>query len=237
MRPEHESSAATGGPSLEELPMTAAAVTDASTPPAQADQAHPDQPQPDRPLPDLRTAVHAAQQWVADLLEGVRPDQLLGPTPCVDFDVEALVRHLFGVADRLVVMGAGRPAESAPASVAVLPDDVVGSYRARVEHGRQAWADPAALDRLVEAPFGRVPGRVVLGVYLAENLTHAWDLARATDQDPEADPALVAPAYAVMRRVLPADGRDGFPFDAAVEPAAEAGPTERLARWMGRRGW
>ena len=185
-------------------------------------------------LPDLRPAVHAAQLWVADLLVAVGPDRLAGRTPCTDFDVEALVRHLFGVADRLVAMGGGHPAESVPPSIPALPDDVVGAYRARVEQGRAAWADPASLTRLVEAPFGRVPGAAVLGVYLAENLTHGWDLATATAQDPEADPGLVAPAYATMRQILPPEGREGFPFDPPVEPAADTGPTERLANWSGR---
>jgi uncharacterized protein (TIGR03086 family) len=185
-------------------------------------------------LPDLRAAVHSAQLWVADLLEGLRADQLALPTPCSEFDVDALVRHLLGVAGRLEAMGHGRPAESVPPSVDALPDDLVGAYRADVEAGRRAWADPAALTRLVEAPFGRVPGAMVLGVYLAENLTHGWDLARATGQVSEADPALVGPAYATMRQVLPAGGREGFPFAAPVEPAADAGPTERLANWTGR---
>lgn len=206
--------------------MTAAATTTASPTQGQAPG--------EKSVPDLRASVHAAQQWVAGLLEGVRPDQLERPTPCADFDVEALVKHLFGVANRLVAMGAGHPAASTPPSIQVLPDDVVGAYRERVEQGRQAWTDPASLGRVVEAPFGRVPGAVVLGVYLAENLTHGWDLARATDQDPEADPALVGPAYATMLRALPAEGRDGFPFGPPVEPAAEAGPTERLANWSGR---
>lgn len=184
--------------------------------------------------PDLRDAVHAAQQWVASLLEGVRAQHLADPTPCADFDVDALVRHVFGVADRLVVMGAGRPASDAASSISALPDDVVGAYRARAEQGRAAWADPAALGRVVEAPFGAVPGAALLGVYLAENLTHGWDLATATGQDAEADPALVGPAYATMRQVLPPTGREGFPFAAPVEPASDAGPTERLANWTGR---
>ena len=183
---------------------------------------------------DLRPAVHAAQLWVADLLGAVGPDHLSGRTPCTDFDVEALVRHLFGVADRLVAIGGGRPAESVPASIVALADDVVGAYRARVERGRAAWDDPASLGRLVEAPFGRVPGAAVLGVYLAENLTHGWDLATATGQDSEADPGLVAPAYATMRQILPPQGREDFPFAPPVEPAADAGPTERLANWSGR---
>lgn len=205
------------------------------TAPSPAPTSAPGTAQPgEQGMPDLREAVHAAQQWVAGLLAGVRPDQLRGATPCEDFDVDALVRHVFGIADRLVVMGAGRAATDAAASIPALPHDVVGDYRARVAQGRRAWTDPAALGRLVEAPFGQVPGAAVLGVYLAENLTHGWDLATATGQDPEADPALVAPAYATMRQVLPSEGREGFPFAEEVEPAADARPTERLANWTGR---
>ena len=188
----------------------------------------------DQPVPDLRSAVSSAQEWVAGLVACVRPDQLADPTPCTELDVEGLLKHLFGVADRLVVMGEGHPAESAAPSIPTLPDDVVGAYRSRVEQGRRAWNDPASLGRLVEAPFGRVPGAVVLGVYLAENLTHGWDLATATGQDPEAEPALVGPAYATMRRTLPAEGREGFPFAPPVDPAPDAGPLERLANWSGR---
>lgn len=184
---------------------------------------------------DLRDALVSAQEWVAGLVDAVRPDQLADPTPCSEYDVEALVKHLFGVAGRIVAMGGGRPADSVPPTIAALPDDVGAAYRSLVEQGRRAWADPASLSRSVEAPFGRVPGAAVLGVYLAENLTHGWDLATATGQEPEADPALVAPAHAAMQRALPAAGREHAPFDPPVEPAADAGPTERLANWSGRR--
>ena len=116
----------------------------------------------------------------------------------------------------------------------------MGHDLGRVEHPHRPAEAAECGDRGVggqhlEAPFGRVPGSVVLGVHLAENLTHGWDLATATGQDPEADPALVAPAYATMQQALPATGREGFPLDAPVEPAADAGPTERLANWSGRR--
>lgn len=64
-------------------------------------------------LPDHRAAVFAAQEWVADLLDQVTPDQYALPTPCSEFDVDALIRHVYGVADRLAAMGQGKPAESA----------------------------------------------------------------------------------------------------------------------------
>ena len=41
-------------------------------------------------------------------------------------------------------------------------------------------------------------------------------------------------ALGVMRRALPAEGREDFPFAEPVTPAADAGPTEQLANWTGR---
>ncbi len=189
---------------------------------------------PSTTLPDLREGVFAAQSWVADLLDQVGPEQYGRPTPCAEFDVEALLRHLFGVANRLIVMGQGQPAEAAPSMTGALPDDVPAAYRALVAEARRHWSDDASLARMIDVPWGQVPGAGVLGVYLAENLTHGWDLAVATGQDPEADPQLAETAQAVMRNVLPVDGRADYPYGEPVEPAATAGATERLANWLGR---
>lgn len=184
--------------------------------------------------PDHRSSVFAAQEWVAGLVDQLASDQYALPTPCREFDVRTLLGHLYGVADRLIAMGHGRPAESVPAQVGSLPDDVAGGLRARIAEARKLWADEASLTRLLEVPWGQAPGAIILGVYLAENVTHGWDLAMATGQDPEADPRLAGIALQVMTKALPADGREDLPFDNPVEPAAEAGPTERLANWMGR---
>lgn len=185
-------------------------------------------------FPDHRSSVFAAQEWVAGLVDQLASDQYALPTPCREFDVRTLLGHLYGVADRLIAMGHGWPAESVPAQVGSLPNDVAGGLRARIDEARNLWADEASLTRLLEVPWGQAPGAMVLGVYLAENVTHGWDLAMATGQDPEADPELAGIALQVMTKALPADGREDFPFDNPVEPAPEAGPTERLANWMGR---
>lgn len=185
-------------------------------------------------LPDHRAAVFTAQEWVADLLDQVAPDQYTLPTPCSEFDVDALIRHVYGVADRLTAMGQGKPAESASSQVEDLPDDVAGGLRDRIEQARTLWADDAVLTRTLEVPWGRAPGAMILGVYLSENVAHGWDLATATGQDPEADPQLAETALQVMSRALPPDGRENFPFGKPVEPVAGAGPTERLANWLGR---
>ena len=64
---------------------------------------------------------------------------------------------------------------------------------------------------------------------------HGWDLAVATGQPSEADPALVEAVAGITRAFIPAEQRGGaVPFGPVVEPRPEAGPTERLANWSGR---
>jgi len=185
--------------------------------------------------PDLREALARTQQWVTELIAAVTPEQLPSPTPCVDFDVAQLVRHLYGVADRVEAMGHGHPAASVPAFVDALPEDLAGGYRERAERSQAAWADDAALTRVVVAPFGPLPGARVIGVYVCEQLTHGWDLAVTTGRPAEAAPDLVALAERSIRAVLDPLPRGGVvPFGPAVEPAPGAGPTERLAAYLGR---
>lgn len=184
---------------------------------------------------DPRVALARTQQWVAELLTGVTPDQLGRPTPCAEFDVGQLVQHLYGVADRVEAMGHGRPAASVPAFVDALPTELAAGYRERAERSQAAWADDAALTRVAVAPFGPLPGAQILGVYVSEQLTHGWDLAVATGQPAEAAPELAELGERSIRPVLDPLPRGGVvPFGPAVEPAPGAGATERLAAYLGR---
>ncbi len=192
-------------------------------------------PRPANPQPDPRAALARSQAWVAELLAAVTPEQLPLPTPCAEFDVAELVQHLYGVADRVEAMGHGRSAASVPPFAGALPEDPAAGYRERAQRSQAAWSDDAALTRVVVAPFGPLPGVEVLGVYVCEQLTHGWDLAVATGQPAEADAELVELGERAIRAVLDPLPRGGVvPFGPAVQPAPGAGPTERLAAYLGR---
>jgi uncharacterized protein (TIGR03086 family) len=185
-------------------------------------------------LPDRRPLLARAQQWVAELIAGVRPDQLGDPTPCEDLDVRSLIAHLYTGARRVAVMAAGGDARTVP-FLSDLPDgDLAAGYRELAEASQRAWA-AADLSRPVTAPWGTVPAGLAVGGYLQEAVTHGWDLAVATGQPAEADEDLADAALAAARRALPAQPRGGhIPFGPVVESAPDATPTQQLVNWTGR---
>jgi uncharacterized protein (TIGR03086 family) len=184
---------------------------------------------------DPRSRYRAALDWVTGLTAAVRPDQLTLPTPCPEYDVRTLLGHLICTVRRARAMADGTSVFAIPTIVTDVADDALATtYAGDAKRALDAWADDARLDAIVTAPWGQVPGRGAVGAYTNETLVHGWDLAVATGQDSEADPELAAAILAVAQRAIPADPRGGeVPFAPPVEPAADAGPTERLANWSG----
>ncbi|MGV9671781.1 TIGR03086 family metal-binding protein [Gordonia sp. NPDC003504] len=182
---------------------------------------------------DPRPVYAAATRWVTDLLGHVDDDQLDSPTPCDDFDVRALAGHLIGTARRAVALGNGDDVFAVP-SIDDRHD--AGTYADLTTGAIDSWSEDAKLTAMVKVPWGEVPGAGALWGYVNETLVHGWDLAVATGQDAEPDPALAEATLAVAQRFIPAEIRadDTVPFGPVVEPRDGAGPTERLANWSGR---
>lgn len=188
---------------------------------------------------DPRAAHLAALDWVSGLAAAVPADRMAGPTPCNEFDVRTLLAHLVTTVRRPAAIAAGTDPLVPPLVSEDVLDAPAEAYVAEAAALHGAWSGPDAvelLDRTVRMPFGEVPVRVALWVYVNETLVHGWDLAVATGQPVEADPALATTALEVARRFLPAEPRGGpVPFGPVVTPAPGAGPTEQLANWAGRR--
>ncbi|GAA1481191.1 TIGR03086 family metal-binding protein [Gordonia sinesedis] len=187
---------------------------------------------------DPRPAYAAATAWMTEVLRGVRPDQLGDPTPCDEFDVGTLARHVVGTARRAVALSSGADIFAVDP---IADDGDAETYAATVAEAVELWADDATLTAPVTVPWGQVPGAGALWGYVSETLVHAWDLAVATGQPSEGDPSVVTPTLTVAQRFIPADIRaaEDIPFGQVVESRADAGPTERLANWTGRdsRRW
>ncbi|MFI8289557.1 TIGR03086 family metal-binding protein [Streptomyces sp. NPDC085614] len=179
---------------------------------------------------DPLSAFLGAVALAVATLDAVRPDQYDLPTPCEEYDVRELARHIVAVLRRFALVGRG-------GDPMTLPHVADGSWHEAADEARAAWtADPGLLDRPVTLPFGTLPGAAALVVYAGEFTVHTWDLAVATGQSPAWDPAVLAVSLGAMERALPAERRGGgVPFGPVVETAPDAPAVDRLVAWYGRR--
>ena len=188
-------------------------------------------------MTDPREFHQRAMAQTEAIVVAVRPDQLTLPTPCTEYNVRALLSHIVGGLTRIAVIGEGGDGLAVVPRADGVPDDGwPDAYHAARARVTAAWADDARLDALVVAPWGKVPGRIALGGYVQEILTHGWDLARAAGQPTELDPELAHWVLAVARQILPPEPRGGeIPFGPPVPVPADAGPYAQLAAWLGRQ--
>jgi uncharacterized protein (TIGR03086 family) len=179
------------------------------------------------------------------VLGAVRPDQWHRPTPCPDWDVHRLVNHVVrgNLNYRDLVRGAPAAQFLRMRDADALGADPVAAFASSVRACAAAFAEPAALDRVVDYPLGPLTGRRALAVRTADTVVHTWDLARAVGADEALDPALVdwidrhrAQIYADLPET-PADAASTHRFfGPATAPVAGEGQQERVLRWMGRLG-
>lgn len=187
-------------------------------------------------LTDPRPAYAAATGWMIDLLAHVTDRQLGAPTPCTEFDVRGLIRHVVGTAMRAEVAAAGGDVLAVSTDS---PEYSAADYAPVVARAIEGWSDDGLLRTTIRVPWGEVPGAGVLWGYVNETLVHGWDLAVATGQSAQADPEVAEAAMVFATRFIPAEirGDAHVPFGPVVQPRAGAGATERLANWTGRQSY
>jgi uncharacterized protein (TIGR03086 family) len=159
------------------------------------------------------------------LVAGVKPEQWAAPTPCPEWDVQALVAHLINGNTVFAAALSGRP-------------PTYRSLRADFDHSAEtmlaAFAQPGALEKVVEVPFGRVPASIALHLRLTEYLAHGWDLARATGQPTDFPDAVVEQELSFTAGALAEIPPDRTPFAPARPVPDDAPPLDRLIARLGR---
>jgi uncharacterized protein (TIGR03086 family) len=170
------------------------------------------------------------------VLAGVQQDQLGADTPCASWTVSALINHIVGGQFYFATLaGGGEPSGDAP------PDFAAGDFVAAFDQGSAAAVEAFRADGVMETvmhlPFGDMPGSVFIGIAATDTFVHGWDLARATGQSSDLDPALAGGLLAGVRPAIPdafrgADGQAPFgPEQPAPEGASNA---DQLAAFLGR---
>ncbi len=119
----------------------------------------------------------------AELIAGVAPDAWSAPTPCADWTVRDLVRHVvdaYGVFLGLV------GAEMGP--IPSVDDDPAGAFGAARDVIQSRLDDPTLADEEFDGFFGPSTFADAVDRFVSSDLVvHGWDLARATGQDESID--------------------------------------------------
>jgi uncharacterized protein (TIGR03086 family) len=176
-------------------------------------------------------------QTLRGLVAGTTAEQMSAPTPCAKWDVHDLVNHFVGGATMFA--GAFRGEEVHIDPDAPMPDlvgpDPVASYDAAVGDFCTAVDEPGAMDKIINLPFGQVPGPIVLEILKFDLLVHCWDVSQATGQtfDPPAE--LAEQGLETARTIIAPEARDGDTFAAEVTPPSAATPIEKLVAFTGRK--
>jgi uncharacterized protein (TIGR03086 family) len=177
-----------------------------------------------------------ACQRTADVLANVTDDQLGAPTPCKRLRLRDLVAHVGGLA--LAFTAAARKefgplTDTPPVEGVPLDEDWRTAYPARLAELAQAWREPAAWTGMTRAGGVDFPGEVGGIVALTEVVIHGWDVAAATGQDYDVDPATldaVLPHVTAIAAQGPVEGL----FGPAVPVAEDAPALDRAIALSGR---
>ncbi|MFD9132177.1 TIGR03086 family metal-binding protein [Streptomyces bottropensis] len=139
---------------------------------------------------------------VARLARGVRDDQLSDPTPCPEYAVRHILGHLLGLAAAFrdaARKDLGPTTDTNPQ--AALPDigpDWREALPRVLDELAEAWQDPAAWVGETRAGGVSLPGEIAGAVAADELVVHGWDLARATGQAYDPDPAALTATHAFL---------------------------------------
>ncbi|MFB7532758.1 TIGR03086 family metal-binding protein [Streptomyces sp. NPDC056178] len=169
-----------------------------------------------------------------DIIEGVGADQLSLPTPCDDYDVEALIHHVVGW---LLVFEAGAQGRSNDTDAANhrCGADPAREFRTAAAGVVAGW-EKYGFDRQVTALSGSMPGETVFNMTVMEYLTHGWDLAVATGQPiPYTDQEAAEVLARAKATLQPQYRGENMPFGPVHPVGEDASAVDRLVAFLGRR--
>ena len=186
----------------------------------------------------MRLDIWPATGTLAEVVSGIRDDQLGAPTPCRDVTVAALLDHVDGLSLAFTAAAAkdldagGQPPAADGARLGP-------GWRTRIP-GRlarlaAAWQDDAAWTGMTRVGGIDLPAEVAATVAIDELVVHCWDLAVAAGLSFAADEAMLNAAYGFAQAAVARDpgGSPGL-FGPPVAVPEEAELLDRLLGLTGR---
>jgi uncharacterized protein (TIGR03086 family) len=183
-------------------------------------------------------------QRLAELVAGVKDEELGHPTPCPAYTIGDLIDHVGGLALAFTAAArkdAGGHAERTPSGQA---SHLEPGWRARIPSDlrtlAKAWEEEQAWTGMTRIAGMDAPASMV-GLTAADELVvHGWDIARATGQPYECERELLDAAQAFLTQFASPDAPAGpdVPFGPSRPTPAGAPMLDRVVALAGRDpGW
>ena len=173
---------------------------------------------------DLLDLYSRASEWTLQKVKGAASG-LDSDTPCERWNVRELMNHMLETQRYFVGSARGQsvsPPGQTPAAT-LLGDDPVQEFKKAREETMNTYGDKDVLEK--SGP--------TLGIAVADQLLHGWDLAKATGQDTTMPPALAEAAYQMIHGKLTDDQRKGsFKPELQVDDTASA--QDKFLAYAGR---
>lgn len=175
----------------------------------------------------------AAERFTA-VAHQVTRDAWAAPTPCADWNVRALLRHVTSEqlwaphllrGERLEDVGDDFDGD-------VLGIDPIGSWTSAIAGALDAWRSVDSPDAPVYVTAGRITVHEYASQMLVDLVVHAWDLACGVGVRAESDDGAVAVALAYTEPRTESGHPDSM-FAAPVDTESDD-PVERLVALTGR---
>jgi uncharacterized protein (TIGR03086 family) len=169
---------------------------------------------------------------LSSTVDRIQVAQLSDPTPCTNFTVHDVLNHMIVLGGTFAVMFRGeQPPEIAGPATDSVP---AAEFRRTMDDLLASVRSDGALDRVIAAPIGDLPGSTFARFVAFDGLMHGWDLARATGVTFEVPAEVVAAVDEFAHVALTDDLRDGDTFKDPTTPPADADLIDRLAAFSGR---
>jgi uncharacterized protein (TIGR03086 family) len=138
------------------------------------------------------------------LVEQATAADMPRPTPCADWTLHGLLRHMATQHYGFAAAAAG-DGDLAQWRLRPLGDDPVAAYRTAAETVLAAFAADGVVDRQFPLPEFKqglmFPGAQAVSFHFVDYVVHSWDVARTLGLAARFDPALLEAALTVARAV------------------------------------
>ena len=172
--------------------------------------------------------------YAVGVVLAVTPELLSRPTPCREWDLRMLLRH---ASESLAALGegieTGRVGPDPAAEDGDLVADPARAFRDRAGQLLDAWTSPGHQRQIIEIAGCPLAASVMAATAALEIAVHGWDVSRACGDRQPIPHALATDLLAIAPLLVPGTGRHPL-FAAPVIVAPAAGPSDRLAAFLGR---